>query len=223
MKIFAARSCVISFAVLTKYLMSFYDMFGNREISLNFIRLLVHISRVDQRLLMCKHAQFRCHYGSRPGCHRVQGAMTQIYSQRMQDDFFPSGQRRFCIQFVQLILIWKTRFARLYRAFFFGRPLILWNSQLFVTNVPTEVGYTSVSISIPHTLCLLVFLWYQIRREYIFWLDDVSGQHSFIWYLTAIMCYLTLVQRRISLLSHSLRTMNDSGSLSHIYGLLVGL
>lgn len=118
MKIFAARSCVISFAVLTKYLMSFYDMFGNREISLNFIRLLVHISRVDQRLLMCKHAQFRCHYGSRPGCHRVQGAMTQIYSQRMQDGFFPFGQRRFCIQFVQLILIWKTRFARLYRAFF---------------------------------------------------------------------------------------------------------
>lgn len=181
MKIFAARSCVISFAVLTKYLMSFYDMFGNREISLNFIRLLVHISRVDQRLLMCKHAQFRCHYGSRPGCHRVQGAMTQIYSQRMQDGFFPSGQRRFCIQFVQLILIWKTRFARLYRAFFFGRPLILWNSQLFVTNVPTKVGYTSVSISIPHTLCLLVFLWYQIRREYIYfdWTMWVVSIRSF--------------------------------------------
>lgn len=64
---------------------------------------------------------------------------------------------------------------------FFGRPLILWNSQLFVTNVPTKVGYTSVSISIPHTLCLLVFLWYQIRREYIYfdWTMWVVSIRSF--------------------------------------------
>lgn len=156
------------------------------------------------------------------GCHQVRGAMTQIYSQRMQDGFF-SRPRRFS---VQLILIWKTLFARTYRVYFFS--VVHWFSEI----VSFSWQMCQRRLAIPlfpfpfHIRCgMLVFLWYQIRGEYIyiFWLDDVSGQHLFIWYLTAIMRYLTLVQRRISLLSHSLRTMNGSGSLSHIYGLLVGL
>lgn len=48
---------------------------------------------------------------------------------------------------VQLILIWETRFTWSYRAFFLCllEPLILRNSQVFVTNVPTNVcdGFVS--------------------------------------------------------------------------------
>lgn len=143
-------------------------MFGNREISLNFIRLLVHISRVDQRLLMCKHAQFRCHYGSRPGCHRVQGAMTQIYSQRMQDGFFPFGQRRFCIQFVQLILIWKTRFARLYRAFF---SVVHW----FFEIVSFSWQMCQRRLAIP----LFPFP-FHIRCVYLYFCDTRYGENIYI-------------------------------------------
>lgn len=95
--------------------------------------------------------------------------------------------------FNSAILIWKTRFRRSgqSRIIFFVSLLdclILWNSEFFVTNVPTKVYLFLLNKK--KTLALRDTRYDSVRLTER-WL---VGQRLFVWY-HATMCYLTLAQR----------------------------
>lgn len=122
------------------------------------------------RLLMCKRAQFH---------HAI--AMTQIYSQEMSEVF----------QFSYFDMEDTfSSFGTVAHYFFFVSLLdclILWNSEFFVTNVPTKV-YLFLMNEEKNTCTSR----YQIRFGSID--RALVGQRLFVWY-HATMCYLTLAQR----------------------------